>query len=97
MTNTIRFSFLLLLCVGLSSTPVSSAENNESNPGELAILEANKSINNIDTATLQKLLKENPKIEMIDVRSANEIDFIGGYIDADESVNITRGWLEFEI
>ena len=97
MTNTIRFSFLLLLCVGLSSTPVSSAENNESNPGELAILEANKSINNIDTATLQKLLKENPKIEMIDVRSANEIDFIGGYIDADESVNITRGWLEFDI
>ena len=56
-----------------------------------------KPLANIDTATLQKLLKENPKIEMVDVRSANEIDFIGGSIDADESVNITRGWLEFDI
>jgi rhodanese-related sulfurtransferase len=67
------------------------------NPGEQAISEANKTITNINTEELQKLLKENPKIEMLDVRSANEIDFIGGSIDADESVNITRGWLEFDI
>jgi len=75
------------------------ADENEikTNPGEQAIVEANKIITNIDTATLQKLLKENPKIEMIDVREPREIDFIGAYIDADESVNITRGWLEFDI
>ncbi|KAG1663439.1 hypothetical protein GQR58_020377 [Nymphon striatum] len=76
---------------------LSYEEEDQENPGELAITEANKSIVNIDTETLEKLLKENPKIEMLDVRSANEIDFIGGYIDADESVNITRGWLEFDI
>lgn len=79
-------------------TPTFAADTGKAeNPGELAITEANKSITNIDTATLEKLLKENPKIEMLDVRSANEIDFIGGYIDADETVNITRGWLEFDI
>ena len=69
----------------------------KSNPGEQAIVEANKTITNIDTATLQKLLKDNPKIEIVDVREANEIEFIGAYIDADESVNITRSWLEFDI
>ncbi len=69
----------------------------KANPGEQAIIEANKTITNIDTVTLQKLLNENPKIEMVDVREANEIEFIGAYIDADESVNITRSWLEFDI
>lgn len=101
MKLVIRFTSLLSLCFALFSSTSLSADqekiSKDSNPGELAILEANKSINNIDTATLQKLLQENPKIEMVDVRSANEIDFIGGYIDADETVNITRGWLEFDI
>ena len=101
MTSVIRFSFLLMLssCLLISQAFADDVKdtNDQSNPGELAIIDANKSITNIDTATLQKLLKENPKIEMVDVRSANEIDFIGGYIDAVETVNITRGWLEFDI
>ena len=87
-------SSLLLSC--LIASPLLASEVTD-NPGQAAIIEANKTITNIDTATLQKLLKENPKTEMVDVRSANEIDFIGGSIDADESVNITRGWLEFDI
>lgn len=91
--NRFRFSLFLLAILFLHSIHATEKDN----PGEQAIVEANKVINNIDTATLQKLLKENPKIEMVDVRSANEIDFIGGYIDADETVNITRGWLEFDI
>ncbi|MGK0272872.1 MAG: rhodanese-related sulfurtransferase, partial [Cocleimonas sp.] len=109
MTNAISCSFIFLLSSALLLSTISHAEdtknqdivnlvtNPDINPGEQAILEANKSITNIDTATLQSLLKENPKIEMVDVRSTNEIDFIGGYIDADENVNITRGWLEFDI
>ena len=63
--------------------------------GARAILEANKTITNINSAQLLKILKENPKTELVDVRSPDEVDFIGGYIDADEHVNITRGWLEF--
>lgn len=101
MTAFIRLTLLIILSANLSINIAFADEAKESNeqrnPGENAILEANKSITNIDTATLQKLLKENPKIEMVDVRGANEIDFIGGYIDADETVNITRGWLEFDI
>lgn len=87
------YSVLLLLL----NIAQANDTDKKSNPGEQAIVEANKTITNIDTATLQKLLKENPKIEMVDVREANEIEFIGAYIDADESVNITRSWLEFDI
>ncbi|HIO97268.1 MAG TPA: MBL fold metallo-hydrolase [Leucothrix sp.] len=65
--------------------------------GEKAIEAANKSITNINTAELEKLLAKNPKIELIDVRTKDEIDFIGGAIDADENVNIPRGWLEFDV
>jgi glyoxylase-like metal-dependent hydrolase (beta-lactamase superfamily II)/rhodanese-related sulfurtransferase len=65
--------------------------------GELAIERANKTIININTEELEKLLTKNPKVEMIDVRTQNEIDFIGGTIDADENVIIPRGWLEFDI
>ncbi|MEH6455534.1 MAG: rhodanese-like domain-containing protein, partial [Cocleimonas sp.] len=99
MTTEIRLSFVFLLISTLFSYQSYAKDNvaEQTNPGEQAIIEANKSIINIDTAELQKLLKNNPKIEMVDVRSPNEIDFIGGYIDADESVNITRGWLEFDI
>ncbi len=65
--------------------------------GEKAIEAANKSIVNINTEELEKLLAKNPKIELIDVRTGDEIDFIGGSIDADENVNIPRGWLEFDV
>ena len=65
--------------------------------GEKAIEAANKSIVNINTIELEKLLAENPKIELIDVRTGDEIDFIGGSIDADENANIPRGWLEFDV
>jgi len=87
---------VILLMITFNLALANDAES-KSNPGEQAIVEANKTIRNIDTETLQKLLKENPKIEMVDVREANEIEFIGAYIDADESVNITRSWLEFDI
>jgi glyoxylase-like metal-dependent hydrolase (beta-lactamase superfamily II)/rhodanese-related sulfurtransferase len=94
----IIFHKLLFLAI-LSSVDVmpASASDDQLSDGDRAILEANKTITNINSAQLQNLLKENPKIEMVDVRSPNEIDFIGGYIDADETVNITRGWLEFDL
>lgn len=100
MLITIKRYLIICLC-GAAFLSIFNSANAESrdniNPGERAIIEANKVITNIDTPTLQKLLKENPKIEMVDVREANEIEFIGAYIDADESVNITRSWLEFDI
>lgn len=86
---------LCIFTVLLSSTI--SYQADEISAGQKAIDEANKTIININTEELQNLLKNNPKLELIDVRNATEINFIGGSIDADEDVNISRGWLEFDI
>ena len=56
-----------------------------------------KQINNISTEELQTLLKEDPKLVLIDVRTRNEIQTINGMIDAQQNINIPRGWLEFRI
>ncbi len=90
----IKKSLLLLFILSLS---INIHADNTKTAGEKAIEAANKAITNINTAELEKLLSENPKIELIDVRTGDEIDFIGGSIDADENVNIPRGWLEFDV
>ena len=56
-----------------------------------------KKVNNISTTDLQALLKEDPKLVLIDVRTAKEIQAINGSIDALGNINIPRGWLEFKI
>lgn len=91
-TNYYRLALLLFFLFSLN-THADDART----AGEKAIDAANKSIVNINTEELEKLLAENPKIELIDVRTGAEIDFIGGSIDADENVNIPRGWLEFDV
>ena len=90
----LRLTFFTLIII---STISSMTHAETKTAGEIALEAANKSITNINTAELQKLLAENPKIEMIDVRTQDEIDFIGGSIDADENVTIPRGWLEFDV
>jgi len=97
--------FKYLLTISLISFSViystafaeSKAETNTGNAGNKAVQDANTSITNINTEELQKLLKENPKLELIDVRTTDEVNFIGGTIDADENSIIPRGWLEFNI
>lgn len=86
---------LILASVCLLNT-ITHADDTKT-AGKKAIEMANKSIINIDTAELEKLLADNPKIELIDVRTQDEIDFIRGAIDADENVTIPRGWLEFDV
>jgi glyoxylase-like metal-dependent hydrolase (beta-lactamase superfamily II)/rhodanese-related sulfurtransferase len=87
----------LFLLIIISLSALLSHADSPKSAGEKAIEAANKTIVNINTATLQKLLKENPKIELIDVRTQDEIDFIGGTIDADENIIIPRGWIEFDV
>lgn len=67
------------------------------NTAENIIQNTKYNITNIDTEELQRLLKINPKLELIDVRTKDEVDLIGGTIDADENAIIPRGWLEFNI
>jgi len=64
----------------------------------LGVLAAvNKRVPQIDTAGLVAQLKAQPKTVVIDVRTAAELEMMGGYIDAPRFFNLTRGWLEFQI
>jgi len=65
--------------------------------GDTYVAEANKTIRNIDTATLKKMLDEVPGLVIIDVREAAEIAQTGGTIDAPRVHNVSRGWLEFRV
>jgi len=58
---------------------------------------ANKRVPQLDTAGLVAQLKAQPNTVVIDVRTPNELNVLGGYIDAPRFFNITRGWLEFQI
>lgn len=60
-------------------------------------LNANQTVHSIDTDKLQALLKENPNLQIIDVRSRGDILLEGGYIKANKVTNIPRGKLEFLI
>lgn len=94
-TNIISFKAVsLLLCLTILNT---SSIAKEKSAGTKAIEAANKSIININTKELQEILAKNPKTELIDVRTRYEIEFIRGEIEADENVNIPRGWLEFDV
>lgn len=57
----------------------------------------NERITNINTQELAALLKEQPQTQLIDVRSAEEITRLGGYIGAPRHRNIMRGWLDIQI
>ncbi len=55
-------------------------------------------ITNINTDELIDLVSRNSKIELIDVRTANEIAHAGGMIRAGRRThNVNRGWLEFQM
>ena len=94
---TINCSILLLSFASFNSYADEASISTEMTAGEKAIVAANKSITNINTKELEKLLTDNPNIELIDVRTLNEIDFIGGMIKGNQVVNISRGWLEFDV
>jgi glyoxylase-like metal-dependent hydrolase (beta-lactamase superfamily II)/rhodanese-related sulfurtransferase len=57
----------------------------------------NARVPQIDTAGLVAQLKSQQETVVIDVRTAAELNLLGGYIDAPRFANITRGWLEFQI
>lgn len=57
----------------------------------------NARVPQIDTAGLVAQLKAKPETVVIDVRTAAELNQLGGYIDAPRFFNRARGWLEFQI
>ena len=60
-------------------------------------LNANQKVHSIDTDELLGLLKDNPNMQIIDVRARGDILLEGGYIKANKVTNIPRGELEFLI
>ena len=46
---------------------------------------------------MKKLLTDNPEVALVDVRLPSEIKSMGGAIQAQQNVNIPRGWLEWRI
>ncbi len=58
---------------------------------------ANKRVVNINTQALLAMLKPASGTVLIDVRNAEEISLLGGYIRAENYFNIPRGQLEFKM
>ena len=54
-------------------------------------------VRTLDTDALRAALKANPELVLIDVRTPDEIDTLGGTIEGLNSINIPRGWLELRI
>jgi glyoxylase-like metal-dependent hydrolase (beta-lactamase superfamily II)/rhodanese-related sulfurtransferase len=59
--------------------------------------QASQRVSNINTQGFKTQLKDKPDTVVIDVRSAEEITLLGGYIRAPNYFNIPRGQLEFNI
>jgi glyoxylase-like metal-dependent hydrolase (beta-lactamase superfamily II)/rhodanese-related sulfurtransferase len=64
--------------------------------GNKLLESVNKQIININTGELDKILDKNPNVVLVDVRSPFELKHTGT-IKRGQNVNITRGWLEFQI
>ncbi len=63
--------------------------------GEQLQAAAEKETKAISTAELEKLLQEELDMVLIDIRTHNEVNSMGGTIDAAQNSIIPRGWLEF--
>jgi rhodanese-related sulfurtransferase/glyoxylase-like metal-dependent hydrolase (beta-lactamase superfamily II) len=64
---------------------------------DVLLKEAKKTVKSIDTKELVALLKKDPNLQIIDVRTRGDILQQGGYIKANKVVNISRDKLEFKI
>lgn len=100
LTKALNFRVLSLLAVvGLLSIvpPSGHAQDAISTPSGESLEQIRARIANIKTDELEQLLKQDPNIVLIDVRTAGEVNLTGGTIRAKRNVNIPRGWLEFRI
>ena len=84
----------------LSITALFAALNSQADidiiDGNKMLESVNQQIVNINTAELDKILNEDPNVVLIDVRTPFELK-ITGTINRGQNINITRGWMEFQI
>ena len=89
-------AFTTILLGALFSAPVLAA-NDAIPSGETLQLKAENNTRMIDTATLKQRLDNEPDLVLIDIRTKDEIERMGGAIDVPQNINIPRGWLEFRV
>ncbi len=96
MKKSLSLACLLTLSLAFLGTTV-QAEVAGVPAGSQLQTEAEKKTTLISTAEVKKMLDEELDMVLIDIRTATEIQNMDGKIDAQQNVNIPRGWLEFRV
>ncbi len=93
-------NFYIYLFTALLSLTIQSQSHAQTNtiPTGFQLQEAaEKKTTIIDTQALKKMLDEELDMVLIDIRTIDEIQNMDGQIDAQQNINIPRGWLEFRV
>ncbi len=88
---------ITLLVAGSLAFATAYSAANEIPSGQELQFKAEQNTRTIDTASLKKQLDDEPDLLLIDIRTKDEIQRMGGAIDVPQNINIPRGWLEFRV
>ena len=80
-----------------SMFPISTVLADSIPSGQEIQAKAEQNTKIIDTATLKQRLNDEPDLILIDIRTKDEINRMGGAIAVPQNINIPRGWLEFRV
>lgn len=86
---------LLLILIFFTST--AQSEMTAIPSGKALMAEAEQVTRIIMTDDLKNMINDEPDMVLVDIRTQGEINKHGGSIDAPQNINISRGWLEFDI
>jgi len=92
--NTLKLT-ILLTAFTLSGHTLAEVEGITS--GDTLQAKAEKVTTDIHTEELKKRLDSEPDLVLIDIRTATEIERMGGAIQSPQNITIPRGWLEFRV
>lgn len=90
-----RMLFFAVPCV-LAAIPVAGDDTRVMTGSEMTQA-LHDQIQDVHTSELQQMLTTNPDLVLVDIRMPNEVESMGGTIDAPNNLNIPRGWLEFRL
>lgn len=96
MIKKIMVLSVLAACLGSVATVCSEEVKTAFDP-EKYLEAARSNVTNINTDELKAQLEKQPNTVLIDVRTPDEINFIGGVIDANRTIVMPRGWVEFRV
>ena len=89
--------YLPLLLAALAITVQGAYAEPGAATAESMIAAAEQRTTAIDPAQLHKMLQDDPNLTLLDLRTAEEVRFLGGSIKARHDTHLPRGWLELRI